>query len=99
MMFGLSMIVFMFVAFGISEVGVIIKNVDIAIGEVAVNLNEELFVKNKSSADNSTHTDKVTGSTVNSGTSDEQPKKKALSSLSKYTSMFPEKVSMDYCEI
>lgn len=75
-----------------SEVGVIIKNVDIAIGEVAVNLNEELFVKNKSSADNFTHTDKVTGSTVNSGTSEEPPKNKALSSLSKYTSMFPEKV-------
>ena len=72
---------------------------DIAVGEVAVNLNEELFVKNKKLADNSTHTDKVTGSTGISGTSEEPPKKRGLSSLSKYTSMFPEKVSTIYCEI
>lgn len=91
---GLSVIVFIIVAFGISEDGIIVKNVDIAIGEVAVNLNDELFVKNKKLADNSTHTDKVTGSTV---ISEEPPKKKALSSLSKYTTMFPEKVGMNYC--
>lgn len=84
----------MLVAFGISEAGIVIKNVDILVGEVAVNLNEELFLRKKSSADSSTQTDKVTGSTVNSGISEEPPKKKSLSSLPKFASMFPEKVSL-----
>lgn len=70
-----------------------IKNVDITSGEVIVNLNDELFRKNKSSLDTFSSTDKNIGSSVDSGAAKRPHKKQqALASLTKYTSMFPEKV-------
>ncbi|KAL5559945.1 hypothetical protein UlMin_036156 [Ulmus minor] len=74
------------------EVGVVIKNVDIVSGEVAVNLNDEMLSRSKSSAHSSQHSDKVVGSTVGSLDSRKTNKKQDVAvTLSKYTSMFPEK--------
>ncbi|GMY06946.1 protein SABRE isoform X1, partial [Fagus crenata] len=74
------------------EVGIIIKNLDITSGEVTVNLNEKLLSKRKSSPDTFSHSDKVMESTVDSVGAKRPQKKQALVALSKYTSMFPEKV-------
>lgn len=74
------------------EVGVITKNLDITSGEVTVNLNEKLLSKSKSSSDTFSHSDKVMDSSVDSVGAKSPQKKQALVGLSKYTSMFPEKV-------
>ncbi len=79
-------------SFGRREVGIIIKNLDITSGEVTVNLNEKLLSKSKSSSDTFSHSDKVMESTVDSVGAKRPQKKQALVALSKYTSMFPEKV-------
>lgn len=68
------------------EVGVFIKNVDITSGEIITNLNEELFAKNKtSSSDTVSHA-------VGSVAATKPQKKQASSSLTKYTSVFPETI-------
>ncbi|KAF3447266.1 hypothetical protein FNV43_RR12446 [Rhamnella rubrinervis] len=75
------------------EVGVVIKNVDIISGEVTVNLNEEMLSKSKSSSQSSSHSDKVMGSTVGSLDPKKTHKKQQVAvALSKYMSIFPEKV-------
>lgn len=74
-----------------SEVGLIIKNVDVTCGEVTMNLNEQLFLK-KTSSSNTSHTDEVIGSAVDSVPARRPDKKQVLASLTKYTSIFPEKV-------
>lgn len=81
----------MYVSFGCREVGVIIQNVDINSGEVTVNLNEELLSRKKSSSDAFAHTDKelVADSSVSKNQHNKQSK---LVAITKYTSMFPEKV-------
>lgn len=72
--------------FWLREVGVFIKNVDITSGEIITNLNEELFAKNKtSSSDTVSHA-------VGSVAATKPQKKQASSSLTKYTSVFPETV-------
>lgn len=69
------------------EVGVIIKNLDVHSGEVNMNLNEALLSKNKKSSDTySTDMEQ----TIDSVAGKNPPRKQA--SLSKYSSMFPEKV-------
>ncbi|XP_050158552.1 protein SABRE-like isoform X12 [Malus sylvestris] len=76
------------------EVGVMIKNVDIACGEITVNLNEELLSKSKSSSQTSFQPDNVLGSSTDSVASKKPHKKQQMIvALSKYTSLFPEKVS------
>lgn len=57
-----------------------------------MNLNEKLLSKSKSSSDTFSHSDKVMDSTVDSVGAKSPQKKQALVGLSKYTSMFPEKV-------
>ncbi|KAJ9187009.1 hypothetical protein P3X46_002508 [Hevea brasiliensis] len=72
------------------EVGVIIHNLDIACGEVIVNLNEKVLLKRKTS-DASSLTDKAV---VNSAVvKDSQRKQSAIVAIIKYTSMIPQKVS------
>lgn len=73
------------------EVGVIIQNVDINSGEVTVNLNEELLSRKKSSSDAFAHTDKelVADSSVSKNQHNKQSR---LVAITKYASMFPEKV-------
>ncbi|XP_043712424.1 protein SABRE isoform X1 [Telopea speciosissima] len=75
------------------EIGVVIKNVDITSGEVVVNLNEEFFLKKRTS-ETIPQEDVVGGTTLDSGVAKKlQKKQNAVMSLKKYTSVFPEKVS------
>ncbi|KAJ7965889.1 Golgi-body localization protein domain isoform 1 [Quillaja saponaria] len=75
------------------EVGIVIKNVDVSCGEVAVNLNEQLLSKTKRSQNTSLDSDRVIWPSVDSTTAKKlQKKQEAVAALSKYTSMFPEKV-------
>ncbi|KAL2655846.1 hypothetical protein AAZV13_04G088000 [Glycine max] len=78
------------------EVGIVIKNMDISSGEVTVNLNEELLLKSKSPSKSSSGSDSKVGSHADS-TSTKRPSKKqqTLAAFSKYSSMFPEKVSFN----
>ncbi|RXH92590.1 hypothetical protein DVH24_033486 [Malus domestica] len=75
------------------EVGVMIKNVDIACGEITVNLNEEMLSKSKSSSQTSSQPDNFLGSATDSVASKKPHKKQQMIvALSKYTSLFPEKI-------
>ncbi|KAK9930184.1 hypothetical protein M0R45_027233 [Rubus argutus] len=75
------------------EVGVIFKNVDISSGEVTVNLNEELLSKSKSSSNTLSDPDKAIESTIDSVASKKAQKNQQLiAAISKYTTLFPEKV-------
>ncbi|OVA01833.1 FMP27 [Macleaya cordata] len=78
------------------EVGVVIRDVDFTSGEVSVNLNEDMFLKNKPPLENFVKADTVGGDTsdIKAATKLEK-KQKALLSLKKYTSVFPEKVSFN----
>jgi hypothetical protein len=80
------------VSFVCREVGVVIKNLDITSGEVTVSLNEKLLSKNKRSSDAISHSDEVIESTVDSVAAKNPQNKKGLGALSKYTTLFPEKV-------
>ncbi|KAK2981031.1 hypothetical protein RJ640_005923, partial [Escallonia rubra] len=71
------------------EAGVVVKNVDITSGEVTLNLNEELFLKKKALSDTS-HAEEVVGANIDSVKL--QKKQGALLAITKYTSMFPEKL-------
>lgn len=58
-----------------------------------MSLNEELLSKNKKSPDAFTHTDKVMGLAVDSVASEKPHKRQAASAaITKYASIFPEKV-------
>ncbi|KDP41499.1 hypothetical protein JCGZ_15906 [Jatropha curcas] len=72
------------------EVGVIIQNVDVTCGEVAVSLNEKILLKRKTS-DASSKTDKTVVDSV--AAKDQHKKQSALVAVTKYASMFPQKVS------
>lgn len=74
------------------ELGVVFKNLDIISGEVTVNLNEKLLAQGKRSSDTSSHSDRVIESTEEFVASKEPQNKKGLGALSKYTTLFPEKV-------
>ncbi|KAG5064000.1 Protein SABRE [Glycine soja] len=75
------------------EVGILIKSVDISIGEVTVNLNEGLLVKKKSSVESSSGSEKSVGSNVDSMSAKEPPKKREK--IIGYISKFPQKVSFN----
>ncbi|XP_057729107.1 protein SABRE [Arachis stenosperma] len=78
------------------EVGIIIRNLDISSGEVTVNLNEGLLLKNKSSLESSSGSEKIIGSSVDSLSAKRTSKQQqTLAAFSKYGSMFPEKVSFN----
>ncbi|RWR77330.1 protein SABRE [Cinnamomum micranthum f. kanehirae] len=70
------------------EVGATIKDVDIMIGEVTVNLNDELFVKK-------TVDTRLAASLDSSTTRKSQKKENLLQSFTKYALGFPEKVSFN----
>ncbi|KAL5145281.1 Protein SABRE [Glycine soja] len=78
------------------EVGIVIKNMDISSGEMTVNLNEELLLKSKSPSKSSPGSDSKAGSHADSA-STKMPSKKqqTLAAFSKFSSMFPEKVSFN----
>ncbi|KAK7275854.1 hypothetical protein RIF29_16980 [Crotalaria pallida] len=78
------------------EVGIIIKNVDISVGEIRVNLNDGLLVKRKSSLE-SPGSDRKKMTSVDS-MSTKQPSKKQQA-LARYSSMFPDKVSFSLSKL
>lgn len=70
--------------------GIAIKDIDIAIGVVSVNLNEELLPKKKSSSEASSRPDEV----VPAVEPEIKPEKKPLALVvSKFLPMIPDKVS------
>ncbi|KAF7817045.1 protein SABRE isoform X1 [Senna tora] len=78
------------------EAGIIVKNVDISIGEVTANLNEGLLLKRKSSVESSSGSEKIIEPSADSIATDKLSKnQQALAAFSKYTTMFPEKVSFN----
>lgn len=76
------------------EAGVVIKNLDVTSGEVLLNLDEELFTRQKSPPDPSLSSGVENLSFESSATAKEtQEKRKEASSMSKNTSIIPEKLS------
>ncbi|KAI4337581.1 hypothetical protein L6164_015978 [Bauhinia variegata] len=78
------------------EVGIIIKNVDVSCGEVTMNLNEGLFLKSKVSSDPPSGSDRGMASSADTVAPKNTAKKQqAFVALSKYSSIFPEKVGFN----
>ncbi|XP_020218640.1 protein SABRE isoform X1 [Cajanus cajan] len=78
------------------EVGIVIKSMDISSGEVTMNLHEELLLKSKSRSESSSGSDSIIGSHADSAITRGPPKKQqTLAAFSKYSSLFPEKVSFN----
>ncbi|XP_024963466.1 protein SABRE isoform X2 [Cynara cardunculus var. scolymus] len=74
------------------EAGIVVKNVDISIGEIALNINEELIPRKKSS---DTQVDEVLQSSMEYNIAKKQKNKQAaLLAVTKYTSFIPEKVCL-----
>nr|XP_009795849.1 PREDICTED: uncharacterized protein LOC104242493 isoform X2 [Nicotiana sylvestris] len=74
------------------EAGVVVRNMDIATGDVSINLNEELLLKRKGE-DAFSSTDVAEKAVNESGTAVKAVKKPANLAVMKYASMFPEKLS------
>ncbi|KAL3504883.1 hypothetical protein ACH5RR_034724 [Cinchona calisaya] len=74
------------------EAGVVVRNVDITSGEVSMILHEELLVKKKSSIDTSSQAGELVRETNALGNSKKPDKKPAILAISKYTTIFPEKI-------
>ncbi|KAK8686220.1 hypothetical protein V6N13_125247 [Hibiscus sabdariffa] len=79
------------------EAGLVVRNVDINFGEIIVNLNEVLLSKNKNPSDDSSQSDKVKESTVDSSTTKKPDKKQAaILALTKHTSIFRKRFASTY---
>lgn len=74
------------------EAGVVVRNVEIATGDVSINLNEELLLKRKGE-DAFSSTDVAMKAVKESGTAEKPVKPPANLAIMKYASMFPEKLS------
>lgn len=74
------------------EAGVVVRNVDIATGDVFIDLNEELLLK-RNAEDAFSSTDVAIKAVNESGTSEKPMKAPANLAVMKYASMFPEKLS------
>ncbi|KAK4352296.1 hypothetical protein RND71_027814 [Anisodus tanguticus] len=74
------------------EAGVVVRNVDIATGDVSINLNEELLLQRKGE-DAFSSTDVPIKAVNESGTAEKPVKTPANLAIMKYASMFPEKLS------
>ncbi|KAI3508974.1 hypothetical protein L1887_23997 [Cichorium endivia] len=79
------------------ELGVTVKKLDISLGEISVDINEDLMSKKKKPSDTLAD-EPVQSSTTTATESDiakkQQKKQAALAAITKYTSFFPEKVSV-----
>ncbi|PIN12656.1 hypothetical protein CDL12_14731 [Handroanthus impetiginosus] len=76
------------------EAGVVVRNLDITSGEVRVNLNEDLLLKEKVSSDSSPQpTSGVVSASKESGSAKKPQGKQTLSALFKYTPLLPEKAA------
>ncbi|KAK9070488.1 hypothetical protein SSX86_010890 [Deinandra increscens subsp. villosa] len=75
------------------EMGVNVKNIDIALGEISVDLNEDLISQKKKFSD--THVEEPVQATTESDIANTQQKKQAtLAAITKHTPFFPEKISL-----
>lgn len=74
------------------EAGIVVKNVDITSGEVSMILSEELLVKKKSSIDTSAQAGQLVRETNEARTIKKPDQKPAISAISKFATIFPEKV-------
>lgn len=76
------------------ETGVIFNNIDISLGDISVDLNENLLSKKKKSSD--THADQPVQSTTDADiiAKKQQKKQDTLAAITKHASLFPEKVSL-----
>ncbi|XP_058747798.1 protein SABRE-like isoform X1 [Vicia villosa] len=72
------------------EVGIVIKNVDVSIGEVTVNLNERLLIKKKRSSESSSGSDRSSVDPMSTKQSSTKQEK-----LARFSSLFPEKVAFN----
>uniref|UniRef100_A0A803LK69 FMP27/BLTP2/Hobbit GFWDK motif-containing RBG unit domain-containing protein n=1 Tax=Chenopodium quinoa TaxID=63459 RepID=A0A803LK69_CHEQI len=75
------------------EFGIVVKDVDVSCGEIVMNLNEELLQKRKTSS--AVTSDPTTESISDNRAVKSPPQKEALSSMSKLSTLFPEKVSFN----
>ncbi|CAH9105183.1 unnamed protein product [Cuscuta epithymum] len=75
------------------ELGVIVKDVDLRCGEVFVNLNEELLLKRRSSAEAVFQGHDFLKTNSESGEALKPQKEPAVLAIYKYASLFPEKLS------
>lgn len=76
------------------EEGILIRNLDITSGEVRVNLNEDLLLKEKSLADSSPDLpQEVVQANKESDSDEKQQGKKSFSAVCKYSSIIPEKAA------
>lgn len=75
------------------ETGVIFNNIDISLGDISVDLNENLLSIKKKSSD--THADQPVQSTTEADiiAKKQQKKQDTLVAITKHASLFPEKVS------
>ncbi|KAI7741681.1 hypothetical protein M8C21_002748, partial [Ambrosia artemisiifolia] len=77
-----------------SEMGVSVKNIDISLGEISVDLNEGLISKKKKPS--GTHVDEPVQPATESDliAKKEQKKQATLAAITKHTPFFPEKFSL-----
>ncbi|KAJ9545445.1 hypothetical protein OSB04_025152 [Centaurea solstitialis] len=75
------------------EMGVIVKNIDLSLGEISVNLDEDSIPKKQKSSDS--HANEPAQSTPDPNVDKKQQKKQAaLLAITKNIPLFPEKVSL-----
>ncbi|GFP89565.1 upf0378 protein kiaa0100 [Phtheirospermum japonicum] len=76
------------------EAGVVVRDLDITCGEVRVNLNEDFLLKKKGLSDQSPQpASGVVLADKESGSAKKPQGRQALSAVSKFTSMFPQKAA------
>lgn len=75
------------------EAGVVVKNLDTTCGEVRINLGEDLLLKEKDQSDTSPQPSAEVSPEKEESAHAKKPRgTNALSAVSKYNSIFPEKV-------
>ncbi|KAK7385404.1 hypothetical protein VNO78_31121 [Psophocarpus tetragonolobus] len=79
------------------EIGIIIKNVEISIGEVTLNLNESFLVKKKSSSESSSSFEK--NKRLNDDSASTKDPSKKRETILGYISKFPQKVSFNLSKV
>lgn len=82
------------------EEGLIVRSLDITTGEVRINVNEGLLLKEKGSSDTSTHlASEVVPATQSQATNKPREKQPLSAVLLKFTSKFPKKVDLNCTNI
>ncbi|KAK1379101.1 Golgi-body localization protein domain [Heracleum sosnowskyi] len=81
----------------VRDAGLIIKNFEVSSGDIFINLKDEMFLRNKSSSDSSSHANEAN---IDSTTIKSPHKKQSPNlAITKVTYLFPEKVSINLPKI